>query len=72
MLRKVAVIALPGVAVFELGVMCELFGSDRTKISPYSPSSRLFLETLHIDPTAVSGFAGHCETTASISRRSDP
>ena len=30
MLRKVAVIALPGVAVFELGVMCELFGSDRT------------------------------------------
>ena len=30
MLRKVAVIALPGMAVFELGVMCELFGSDRT------------------------------------------
>jgi len=30
MLHKVAVIALPGVAVFELGVMCELFGSDRT------------------------------------------
>ena len=30
MLRKVAVIALPGVALFELGVMCELFGSDRT------------------------------------------
>jgi AraC family transcriptional regulator, transcriptional activator FtrA len=30
MLRKVAVIALPGVTVFELGVMCELFGTDRT------------------------------------------
>jgi AraC family transcriptional activator FtrA len=30
MLRKVAVIALPGLALFELGVMCELFGSDRT------------------------------------------
>ena len=30
MLKKVAVIALPGVAVFELGVMCELFGYDRT------------------------------------------
>ena len=28
------------------------------KISPYSPSSRLFLETLHIDPSAVPGFAG--------------
>ena len=29
MLRKVAVIVLPDVAVFELGVMCELFGYDR-------------------------------------------
>jgi AraC family transcriptional activator FtrA len=30
MLRNVAVIALPGMAVFELGVLCELFGIDRT------------------------------------------
>jgi transcriptional regulator GlxA family with amidase domain len=30
MLRNVAVIALPDVAVFELGVLCELFGYDRT------------------------------------------
>ena len=30
MLRKVAVLALPPVAVFELGVLCELFGYDRT------------------------------------------
>ncbi|MFG1604052.1 GlxA family transcriptional regulator [Actinoplanes sp. NPDC049265] len=30
MLRKVAVIALDDVAVFELGVLCELFGYDRT------------------------------------------
>jgi transcriptional regulator GlxA family with amidase domain len=30
MLRSVAVIALPDVAVFELGVFCELFGYDRT------------------------------------------
>jgi transcriptional regulator GlxA family with amidase domain len=30
MLRKIAVIALPEVAVFELGVLCELFGYDRT------------------------------------------
>ncbi len=35
-----------------------LFGADRSKISPYSPSSRLFLETAFIDPTAVEGFAG--------------
>ena len=30
MLRNVAVIALPEVAVFELGVLCELLGYDRT------------------------------------------
>jgi len=34
-----------------------LFSSDRSKISPYSPSSRLFLESLYIDPTTVDGFA---------------
>lgn len=34
-----------------------LFSADRTKISPYSPSSRLFLEPLYIDPTDVEGFA---------------
>ncbi|MFI5937696.1 GlxA family transcriptional regulator [Actinoplanes sp. NPDC051494] len=31
MLRKVAVIVLADVAVFELGVLCELFGFDRTE-----------------------------------------
>ena len=30
MLRNVAVLALPGTAVFELGVLCEIFGQDRT------------------------------------------
>lgn len=35
-----------------------LFAADRTKYSPYSPSSRLFLETLHLDITAIPSFAG--------------
>lgn len=30
MLRSVTVVALPGVAAFELGVLCEVFGIDRT------------------------------------------
>ncbi len=30
MLRRVAVLALPEVAMFELGVLCEVFGTDRT------------------------------------------
>jgi (1->4)-alpha-D-glucan 1-alpha-D-glucosylmutase len=33
-----------------------LFAADRSKISPYSPSSRLFLESIYIDPSAVEGF----------------
>ncbi|HEV7709168.1 MAG TPA: DJ-1/PfpI family protein, partial [Asanoa sp.] len=30
MLRNVAVIVMDGVAAFELGVLCEVFGTDRT------------------------------------------
>ena len=30
MLRNVAVIAMDEVAAFELGVLCEVFGTDRT------------------------------------------
>src|SRR3954454_20126146 len=29
-IRRVAVVALPGVAPFELGVLCEIFGLDRS------------------------------------------
>jgi (1->4)-alpha-D-glucan 1-alpha-D-glucosylmutase len=46
-----------GGAFLGLSPVHALFSSDRTKISPYSPSSRLFLEALYIDPTAVQGFA---------------
>ncbi len=47
-----------GAAFLGLSPVHALFSADRTKVSPYSPSSRLFLETIHIDPTAVRGFAG--------------
>ena len=52
-----------------------LFAADRTKISPYSPSSRLFLETLLIDPTAVDGLRRAaarrgCSTTRARARGS--
>ncbi|GEO14297.1 malto-oligosyltrehalose synthase [Microvirga aerophila] len=45
-----------GGAFLGLSPVHALFASDRSKISPYSPSSRLFLETIHIDPTSVQGF----------------
>ena len=47
-----------GASFLGLSPVHALFSADRTKISPYSPSSRLFLETLHIDPQAVDGFDG--------------
>ncbi len=33
-----------------------LFPADRTRISPYSPSSRLFVDPIFIDPTKAPGF----------------
>ncbi|WP_262296481.1 malto-oligosyltrehalose synthase [Microvirga sesbaniae] len=45
-----------GGAFLGLSPVHALFASDRSKISPYSPSSRLFLESLYVDPTAVEGF----------------
>ncbi|MFE1602805.1 malto-oligosyltrehalose synthase [Methylobacterium sp. ID0610] len=47
-----------GAAFLGLSPVHALFPSDRHKVSPYSPSSRLFLETLYIDPAALPGFAG--------------
>lgn len=46
-----------GGAFLGLSPIHALFASDRSKISPYSPSSRLFLEPIYIDPMAVDGFA---------------
>lgn len=46
-----------GASFLGLSPVHALFSADRSKISPYSPSSRLFLETIFIDPTVVPGFA---------------
>ncbi|GAB6845003.1 hypothetical protein JCM2811A_40050 [Methylorubrum rhodinum] len=48
---------LRGASFLGLSPAHALFPSDRAKISPYSPSSRLFLETLYIEPGALPGFA---------------
>jgi (1->4)-alpha-D-glucan 1-alpha-D-glucosylmutase len=47
-----------GASFLGLSPVHALFASDRTKFSPYSPSSRLFLETLYIDATRVPEFEG--------------
>ncbi|MBV9077222.1 MAG: malto-oligosyltrehalose synthase, partial [Methylobacteriaceae bacterium] len=57
--REAAIGAAPlGASFLGLSPVHALFEADRTKISPYSPSSRLFLETVHVDPRAVPGFPG--------------
>jgi (1->4)-alpha-D-glucan 1-alpha-D-glucosylmutase len=53
-----------GAAFFGLSPLHALFSADRSKFSPYSPSSRLFLETLYLDPTQIPGFKG--STAAAI------
>lgn len=50
--------ATHGASFLGLSPLHALFAADRTKVSPYSPSSRLFLESLHIDPAALPHIAG--------------
>ncbi|WP_158809861.1 malto-oligosyltrehalose synthase [Beijerinckia sp. L45] len=45
-----------GASFLGLSPVHALFPSDRTKVSPYSPSSRLFIDPLYIDPRQVPGF----------------
>lgn len=44
-----------GASFFGMSPVHALFGSNRTRISPYSPSSRLFLDPIYIDPRQVAG-----------------
>ena len=46
-----------GVSFLGLSPVHALFPTDRGKISPYSPSSRLFIDPLYIDPRQVPDFA---------------
>lgn len=55
-LDHVAVLVLPGVAPFELGVLCEAFGIDRSEVGV--PFNRFTLVTPHPGPVPTSaGFA---------------
>ena len=47
-----------GAAFLGLSPLHALFPTDRTKISPYSPSSRFFIDPIFIDPARLPDFAG--------------
>ncbi len=44
-----------GASFFGMSPVHALFGANRTRISPYSPSSRLFLDPIYIDPRQITG-----------------
>ncbi len=46
-----------GAAFLGLSPLHALFPSDRSKFSPYSPSSRLFIDPIFIDPAQLPDFA---------------
>jgi 4-alpha-glucanotransferase len=53
--RLTRVCAAAGAAAIAVSPLHAMFSADPGKFSPYSPSSRLFLNVLHIDPAAVFG-----------------
>lgn len=50
-----AAAAARGASFFGVNPLHALFSADRSRISPYSPSSRLFLDPIYIDPRSVGG-----------------
>lgn len=46
-----------GAAFLGLSPLHALFPADRTKISPYSPSSRLFIDPIYVDPAQLPNFS---------------
>ena len=46
-----------GAAVLGINPLHALFAAEPLHFSPYSPSSRIWLDYLYIDVTAVPGFA---------------
>ena len=64
-----------GVSFLGLSPLHALFPTDRGKISPYSPSSRLFIDPLYIDPRQILDFisspAAHDMNAPEIAARLD-
>jgi (1->4)-alpha-D-glucan 1-alpha-D-glucosylmutase len=57
-----------GASFLGLSPLHALFTSDRSKISPYSPSSRLFVEPLYLDAARVGGDGATDALRAQIER----
>ncbi len=54
--------ALRGASFLGLSPLHALFSAERGRISPYSPSSRLFRDPIYVDPRKISGFGDRAKT----------
>lgn len=70
MLKKVVLLALPGVAPFEFGVVCEVFGIDRSATG--APSFDFTIATADPGPVRTSlGYTMHIENDLSAAADAD-
>lgn len=70
MLKKVVVLVLPGTAPFEFGVVCEVFGIDRTESG--GPTFEFHIATADPGPVPLSlGFPVHVAQDLSIAADAD-
>ncbi|MGZ5818869.1 MAG: 4-alpha-glucanotransferase, partial [Burkholderiaceae bacterium] len=59
-------LASHGAAALAISPVHAMFSADVARFSPYGPSSRLFLNVLHIDPASVLGQDAFMATLASL------
>lgn len=63
--------ALQGADALAISPVHALFAADTGRFSPYSPSSRLFLNVLHIEPAAVFGHAAVKAVVAAMAAQTE-
>lgn len=62
----VRLVAEQGAAALAISPVHAMFSADVSRFSPYGPSSRLFLNVLHIDPASVLGQDAYALTVTSL------
>ncbi|MGH6968125.1 MAG: 4-alpha-glucanotransferase, partial [Stellaceae bacterium] len=67
--RLVELAAAAGADFVGVNPLHALYAADPARISPYSPSSREFLNVLYLDPLAMTGYADSGAARAAVASR---